>query len=67
MNSNIIGPLTTKRQPDDNWDEIIDGTQFYYLKKDTYRFVSSPPAPRPGWKWHEIGNDNYIVKIVDPK
>ena len=67
MNANVIGPLTTKREPDNNWDEIIDGAQFYYFKKDNYHYVSSAPAPRPGWEWLEIGNDNYIVKIADPK
>ena len=67
MNANVIGPVTIKRTPDDNWDEIIDGTEFYYFKKGTYHYVSSPPAPRPGWEWHEIGNDNYIVKIAVTK
>ena len=42
MNANVIGPLTIKREPDNNWDEIIDGTEFYYFKKGTYHYVSSP-------------------------
>lgn len=42
MNANVIGPLTIKRTPDNNWDEIINYDQYYYFKKDTYHYVSSP-------------------------
>ena len=65
MNANVIGPLTVKRQHDDDWDEIIHGRQFYYLKKNKYHFVTSPPAPRRGWEWVEIGKNNYIVKFEE--
>ena len=63
MNTNVIGPLNIQREHNDEWDEIIYGTQYYYFKKNTYHYVSSPPAPRPGWEWYEIGEDHYIVKI----
>jgi hypothetical protein len=66
MNTNVIGPLIIQRQPDDEWDEIIYDTQYYYFKKDTYHYVSSPPAPRPGWEWYEIGDNHYIVKSGEP-
>ena len=66
MNTNVIGPLNIQRQHHDEWDEIINYDQYYYFKKDTYHYVSSPPAPRPGWEWYEIGEDHYIVKTGEP-
>ena len=66
MNTNVIGPLNIQIQHDDEWDEIINYDQYYYFKKDTYHYVSSPPAPRPGWEWYEIGEDHYIVKTGEP-
>jgi len=66
MNTNVIGPLNIQRQPDADWDEIIYDTHYYYFKKDAYHYVSSPPAPRPGWEWYEIGADHYIVKTSEP-
>jgi hypothetical protein len=66
MNANVIGPLNNKRQLNEEWDEISNGTQFYYFKKGTYNFVTSPPAPRPGWEWYEIGHDNYVVQTGEP-
>jgi hypothetical protein len=65
MNINVIGPLNNKRQHDDKWVEIINGSQFYYLKKNKYHFVTSPPAPRRGWEWIKIGENNYIVKFEE--
>ena len=65
MNINVNGPLNIQRQPDDEWDEIIYGTQFYYFKKNKYHFVTSPPAPRRGWEWIELGGNNYMVKFEE--
>jgi hypothetical protein len=64
-NTNIIGPIS-KRINDNNWDEFIHtDSKYYYLKKNKYHCVTSPPAPRRGWEWIEISGNNYIVKIED--
>lgn len=66
MNTNVIGPLNIQRQHDAEWHEIINHDEYYYFKKETYHYVSSPPAPRPGWEWYEIGENHYIVKTGEP-
>jgi hypothetical protein len=65
MNINVIGPLNIQRPSHNEWDEIIYGTQYYYFKKNKYHFVTSPPAPRRGWEWIELGGNNYIVKFEE--
>jgi hypothetical protein len=65
---NVIGPFNSKREPHDEWDEIICNNRsiYYYFKKGTYYSCSGPPSfQEPGWEWYQIGNNNYMVEVGD--
>jgi hypothetical protein len=59
---NAIGPLQERMDHDPNiWTEIEHYDEYYYLRIGFYRSVSAEPAPRPGYMWYPIGQDNYMV------
>jgi len=59
---NAIGPLQERADRDpDVWNEIEHYGEYYYFRIGFYHYVSSEPAPRPGYTWYPIGRDNYMV------
>ena len=67
MNMNVIGPLNNKREPHDEWNEIICNNRliYYYFKKVTYYSFLNQYNEEPGWEWYQIGNNNYMVEVGD--
>ena len=67
MNMNVIGPLNNKREPHDEWNEIICNNRliYYYFKKGTYYSFLNQYNEEPGWEWYQIGNNNYMVEVGD--
>ena len=60
---NEFGPLTERLTPPDEWIEITNYDEYFYFRKGNYYYVSSVPAPRPGYTWVEVGDDYYMVKV----
>jgi hypothetical protein len=67
MNLNVIGPLDHKREPNDDWDEIICNKKllYYYFKKGTYFTFMGEYISYQGLEWYQIGTTNYMVEIGD--
>ena len=67
MNMNVIGPLDHKREPDEDWDEIICNKKllYYYFKKGTYYSFIGEYIPYQGLEWYQIGATKYMVEIGD--
>jgi hypothetical protein len=65
MNTNVIGPLNNKREPHDDWDEIICNKHllYYYFKKGTYYTFLGQYISYKGLEWYQINTINYMVEI----
>jgi hypothetical protein len=62
-----IGPLSTQRLADPDWDEIEYNGSYYYLKNGYYKTLTGLPTPRNGWVGYNIGEVNYLVKCESPE
>ncbi len=60
---NVFGPLTERLTTPDDWVEIANYDEYFYFRKENYYYVSSVPAPRPGYNSVEVGDDYYMVKL----
>jgi hypothetical protein len=64
---NVIGPLDHKREPNEEWDEIICNKKllYYYFKKGTYFTFIGEYISYQELEWYQIGTVNYMVEIGD--